>query len=135
MLHQIKVRMQLDLFRYFGKIRNMKINAVQAFRALAHETRLAVFRTLLKKGHEGMPAGQIAMRLDVPTSTLSTHLSLLEQTGLLYSRREKQRILYAVNLDGVQSLLRFLIEDCCAGKPEMCGYELKSHKNAASNAK
>ena len=127
--------MQLDLFRYFGKMRNMKINAVQAFRALAHETRLAAFRTLLKKGQEGMPAGQIAMRLDVPTSTLSTHLGLLEQTGLLYSRREKQRILYAVNVETMQSLLRFLIEDCCAGKPEMCGYEFKSCKSVTNHAK
>lgn len=106
----------------------MKTNAVQAFRALAHDIRLSAFRLLIKKGSAGMPAGQIALKLKVPASTLSAHLSQLEQAGLLLSEREQQRVLYFVNMDGTQSLIQFLLEDCCAGKPELCGYTLKTKK-------
>ncbi len=94
----------------------------ETFAALAHELRLAVFRLLLKRSPEGMPAGQIALRLQVPASTLSAHLAQLERAGLLKSWREQQRILYAVDTVGTKSLVSFLVDDCCAGQPELCGY-------------
>lgn len=103
----------------------MKLDAVNAFRSLAHETRLTIFRLLIKSGANGMPAGQIALKLKIPASTLSAHLHQLEQAGLLISRREQQRIHYGINLDGTQSLIQFLLQDCCSGKPELCGYSIK----------
>jgi ArsR family transcriptional regulator, arsenate/arsenite/antimonite-responsive transcriptional repressor len=91
------------------------------FAALASDIRLRVFRLLVSKAPEGMPAGQIAWRLEIPASTLSSHLAQLERAGLLRSWREKQRILYAIDTDGTQSLVGFLVNDCCGGQPELCG--------------
>jgi DNA-binding transcriptional ArsR family regulator len=97
-------------------------NAIEALAGLAQEHRLRVFRLLLREGPGGLPAGQIAERLGVPASTMSSHLAQLERASLLRSRRDQRRILYAVDLDGVPRLLAFLIEDCCQGHPELCGY-------------
>jgi DNA-binding transcriptional ArsR family regulator len=96
--------------------------AVETLAGLAQEHRLRVFRLLLREGPEGLPAGLIALRLGVPASTMSSHLGQLERAGLLKSRREQRRILYAVDLEGIRHLLAFLIEDCCGGHPELCGY-------------
>jgi DNA-binding transcriptional ArsR family regulator len=93
----------------------------EVFAALASELRLSVFRLLVGKAPEGMAAGQIALRLEVPASTLSSHLAQLERAGLLRSWREKQRILYAIDTDGTQSLVGFLVNDCCGGQPDLCG--------------
>jgi ArsR family transcriptional regulator, arsenate/arsenite/antimonite-responsive transcriptional repressor len=93
----------------------------KTFSALAHELRLAIFRLLVSHAPEGLPAGQIALRLQVPASTLSTHLMRLEQAGLLRSRRERQRIVYSVDTAGTRSLVDFLVRDCCDGQPELCG--------------
>ena len=95
------------------------------FAALAKPLRLSVFRLLVGLAPDGLPAGQIADRLDVPASTLSTHLAQLERAGLLRSWREQQRILYAVDTEGTRSLVGFLINDCCGGQPELCGYEAR----------
>jgi DNA-binding transcriptional ArsR family regulator len=97
----------------------------ETFAALANDLRLRVFRLLIACGPQGMAAGQIALRLQVPSSTLSSHLARLEQCGLLRSWRERQRILYAVDHGGTRELVGFLVEDCCGGKPELCGYESK----------
>jgi DNA-binding transcriptional ArsR family regulator len=93
----------------------------ETFAALAHELRLAVFRLLIGELPGGLPAGQIALRLQVPSSTLSTHLAQLERAGLLRSWREQQRIVYAVDSTGTRDLVRFLVSDCCGGQPELCG--------------
>lgn len=95
--------------------------ALEALSALAHETRLAVFRLLVSRGPDGMAAGQIADVLAVKASTLSTHLGLLERAGLVFAEREGRSIRYRVNLDGMRALLLYLMEDCCGGRPEVCG--------------
>lgn len=92
------------------------------FAALANELRLDVFRLLIGALPDGLAAGEIAQKLEVPPSTLSTHLAQLERVGLLKSRREQQRIVYAVNSEGTKSLVGFLVNDCCNGQPELCGY-------------
>jgi len=98
--------------------------AIGVFAGLAQEHRLRVFRLLVREGPGGLPAGQIAERLGIPPSTLSAHLAQLERAGLLRSRRDQRRIIYAVDLEGIRRLLAFLIEDCCQGRPEICGYGL-----------
>jgi DNA-binding transcriptional ArsR family regulator len=101
----------------------MKISrAVEAFAALAQEHRLAAFRLIIAEGPNGLPAGEIALRLAVPPSTLSHHLAHLERAGLLRSWRVDRRIFYAVDLEGTRELVSFLTEDCCQGHPEICGY-------------
>ena len=94
--------------------------ALEALAALAHPTRLEVFRLLMSHEPEGMCAGALAERLGVPSSTLSSHLAQLERAALLRSRRKGRQIFYAVNVEGTRELLTFLTEDCCRGHPELC---------------
>jgi DNA-binding transcriptional ArsR family regulator len=95
--------------------------AVAAFGALAQETRLAIFRLLVREGPGGLPAGAVAESLEVQPSTLSFHLAHLERAGLLRSWRVQRQIFYAVDFPGVRGLLAFLTEDCCQGHPAICG--------------
>lgn len=95
--------------------------AVAAFGALAQETRLEVFRLLVRAGPGGMTAGDIAETLKVPASTMSHHLATIERAGLATSRRESRSIFYAADYEGTRKLLAFLMEDCCQGRPEICG--------------
>lgn len=94
--------------------------AVEALSALAQETRLSVFRLLVRAGPEGMAAGEIASEIGVRPNTLSTHLTILEHAGLLGSRRDGRSIIYAADYDRMRNLLGFLMEDCCAGRAEIC---------------
>jgi ArsR family transcriptional regulator, arsenate/arsenite/antimonite-responsive transcriptional repressor len=97
------------------------LDAVSRLGALAHEVRLQAFRLLVKEGPSGMPSGEIADALQVPATAMSFHLSALERSGLLASRRLGRKILYAVQYEQVRALLAFLTEDCCGGRPELCG--------------
>jgi ArsR family transcriptional regulator len=99
----------------------MKISqAVNALAALAQETRLRIFRLLVPVGEIGIPAGEIAERLEIPSATLTFHLKELTNAGLIESRREGRSIIYSLKCDGMQSLLTFLAKDCCQGQPELC---------------
>lgn len=95
--------------------------AVAALAALAQETRLAVFRLLVRAGPEGVTAGAIADQAGVPPSTLSHHLAALERAGLVRSERESRLIRYRADYPGMRRLIDFLTHDCCGGHPEYCG--------------
>lgn len=95
--------------------------AVTALGALAHDTRLELFRLLVRLGAEGMPAGALAEALNVAPSTLSHHLAQLEHAGIVTARRESRHIFYAAAIPGINALLSYLIDDCCQGAPEICG--------------
>ena len=92
-----------------------------ALAALAQESRLRVFRLLVPAGEAGMPAGEIAERLDIPPATLTFHLKELSHAGLIESRREGRSIIYSLRVEGMRGLLTFLARDCCKGQPELCG--------------
>lgn len=99
---------------------NPQDSAVEALGALAHDTRLSVFRMLVKAGPEGLIAGAIAQAANVPPSTMSHHLGILERAGLVESERESRLVHYRADYDGMRRLLAFLMQDCCQGVPEMC---------------
>ncbi len=89
--------------------------AVAQFAALAHETRLAIFRLLVAAGNPGRPAGEIAGMLDLPPATLSFHLRNLKQAGLVTCRREGRSLIYRADLLAINALIAYLTENCCAG--------------------
>jgi ArsR family transcriptional regulator len=97
-----------------------KLTAIAALGALAQETRLDIFRLLMQKGPEGMPAGEIGARLAQPSPTMSFHLNQLRFAGLVTSRRESRSIIYSANFRAMTGLLAYLTENCCGGRPELC---------------
>jgi DNA-binding transcriptional ArsR family regulator len=99
---------------------------VKALGALSQESRLEAFRLLVRSGSEGMAAGEIARRLRIPHNTMSSHLSILANAGLIGSRREGRSIIYSIDFTGTRELLSFLMEDCCQGRPELCAPVLDS---------
>ena len=88
--------------------------------ALAQQTRLDVFRLLVKHEPEGLPAGEIARRLAVPQNTMSSHLGILARAKLVRTERQSRSIIYRANLVAVQHLVTFLLNDCCGGRTEIC---------------
>ncbi|WP_374576242.1 ArsR/SmtB family transcription factor [Phenylobacterium sp.] len=94
--------------------------AVKRLSALSQDSRLAVFRLLVRAGRQGVPAGEIARTLDITPNTLSAQLNILTNAGLATSRREGRSIIYAADYDGMSELLVYLMEDCCQGRPEVC---------------
>jgi ArsR family transcriptional regulator, arsenate/arsenite/antimonite-responsive transcriptional repressor len=94
--------------------------AIKRLSALAQESRLAVFRLLIKAGPGGVPAGDIARSLAITPNTLSAQLTILANAGLVTSRRDGRSIIYAAGYDGMSELLVYLMEDCCQGRPEVC---------------
>jgi DNA-binding transcriptional ArsR family regulator len=95
--------------------------AVASLGALAHANRLRIFRLLVKRGPSGMPAGEIADRVGMSATNASFHLKELDRADLLRSTREGRFVRYAIDVDGMRKLLNYLTEDCCQGRPELCG--------------
>ena len=95
----------------------MKIqDAVSALGALAQETRLDVFRLLVRAGSEGRAAGEIAEELGVPSATLSFHLKELKNAGIVSCEREGRSLIYSPNFSMMNDLLAFLTKNCCQGR-------------------
>src|SRR5436190_4302084 len=94
---------------------------VASLSALAHGNRLRIFRLLVKRGPSGLPAGVIADRVGMSATNTSFHLKELDRAGLLRATREGRFIRYAVDVEGMRFLLTYLTEDCCQGRPELCG--------------
>lgn len=95
-------------------------HVIKALGALAQAHRLRVFRLLVPVAPNGIAAGEIAARLGIPPSSLSFHLAQLEAAGLVRSWRRQRHVLYAAEPAGVRLLLRYLLAECCGGRPELC---------------
>jgi arsenate reductase len=91
--------------------------AAATFAALSQETRLELLHLLISESPHGLPAGVIASRLGIPSSTLSFHLAALERADLTYSTRHGRQIMHAARMAGVRQLLGFLAETCCGSRP------------------
>lgn len=87
--------------------------ALTAFDALSQETRLRMFRLLVRHGPDGAPAGALSEALNVPHNTLSFHLSHMSNAGLVVSSRRGRSIVYRANFEFFTNLIRFMVEDCC----------------------
>jgi DNA-binding transcriptional ArsR family regulator len=87
---------------------------ISGLAALAHETRLALFRELVRKGSRGESAGELARRLAIPPQTLSFHLKEMTNAGLLAARREGRFVYYVVDFDHARRLIGYLSDSCCA---------------------
>lgn len=92
-----------------------KSAALSALAALAQETRLDVFRLLVKAGPAGLPAGAIGEALEVPSATLSFHLKELKHAGVVSCRRVGRSLIYGADFAAMNALLGFLTEHCCQG--------------------
>jgi ArsR family transcriptional regulator, arsenate/arsenite/antimonite-responsive transcriptional repressor len=115
------IRQRLTIGLYFHSFGNMESNVViNALFALAQESRLAVFRLLVRTGAKGMAAGQIGELLNLPAPTLSFHLAQLSQAGLVKVRREGRSLIYAADYATMNALMGFLTDNCCAGDAAAC---------------
>lgn len=90
-------------------------SAIDALGALAQEHRLALFRLLVQAGDRGLAAGAIAEKLGVPNSSLSFHLTQLKNAGLVLQERQHRSLIYRANYSAMNSLVDYLMENCCAG--------------------
>lgn len=105
----------------------MEVKAViTALSALAQESRLRVFRLLVRAGAEGLAAGEISEKLDIPPATLTFHFRELTHAGIIESQRVGRSIRYSLRVEGMRDLLTFLTKDCCGGRPELCNPACKT---------
>ena len=95
-------------------------DAVNALASLAQSTRLSIFRLLVRAGDDGIPAGGIGERLELPGPTLSFHLNHLRHAGLVAFRREGRSLVYVAEFAAMNGLLSYLTENCCRGDPPGC---------------
>jgi ArsR family transcriptional regulator len=113
-------------FDYSGNVETTQI--VDALAALAHESRLKVFRLLVEAGPAGMPAGAIAEELELPPATLSFHLAHLARTGLVRARPEGRFVIYSADFQNMNALVGYLTENCCGGRA--CAPSVRTRRSA-----
>ena len=94
--------------------------ATAIFETLSSGVRLDAYRLLVKKGAEGMVAGEIASALDVPPTNMSFHLKALTQAEMLSVTQEGRFQRYRANIPLMMDLIAYLTEECCGGHPEQC---------------
>jgi ArsR family transcriptional regulator, arsenate/arsenite/antimonite-responsive transcriptional repressor len=110
----------------FDKYRIMKsIEVVKALSALAQESRLALFRVLVKRGPEGFTPSVLAEKLGIAAPTLSFHLKELQNAGLVSARREGRFLYYSSCFDRMRGLVGFLTDECCSQADEACDENCK----------
>ncbi len=113
--------------------------AIAALGALAHETRLEVFRLLVQRGPDGLSAGTIAQTLKLPPSSLTFHLQQLTHAGLITQRRLSRQLFYAADFAAMNAVVGYLTENCCGGgaacgpvcRPEKTGKAIATKRRSA----
>jgi DNA-binding transcriptional ArsR family regulator len=108
--------------------------ALAALAALAQESRLDIFRLLVRAGTDGTPAGRIGEELGLPSATLAFHLKELRTAGLATCTRHGRSLVYAAAYPTMNALLGYLTENCCQGDPAACGLGI-SDASAPVNVK
>ncbi len=99
---------------------------------LSHPQRMAVFRLLVRRCPDALPAGEIAATLQLKASTASVYLSALTRSGLITQERRGTSLLYRLNLDAAEGMVSELFLDCCRGRPDLCPPSLSTPAARAS---
>ena len=97
-----------------------KTTVITALAALAQDSRLDVFRLLVRAGKAGMPAGAVASALGLAPNTLTFHFDRLRQAGLVSCTRDGRSLIYAARFETMNALVEYLSENCCAGDASAC---------------
>lgn len=97
------------------------MQVIESLAALAQESRLTLFRLLVRRGPEGFTPTQLVAELEIPGPTLSFHLKELQRAGLIEARREGRFLYYSPNFPRMNELLGFLTENCCVLADKHCG--------------
>jgi len=96
-------------------------SVIESLGALAHEHRLAIYRLLVQRGPEGLPAGAIGQRIGLVPSSLTFHLQNLQRAGLITQRRDSRQLIYSADFTAMNGLVGYLTENCCGnGASECC---------------
>lgn len=93
---------------------------IDALSALAQASRLKAFRLLVEKEPDGIAAGELARLVSVPQNTMSAHLAILANAGLIKAERQSRSIIYRADLAAFRAITLSLLQDCCGGRPEIC---------------
>lgn len=97
-----------------------ELETIAALAALAQPTRLQTFRLLVEMEPDGVPAGELARIVGVPQNTMSAHLTILSNAGLISGERQSRSIIYRANFEGFRSVMLYLLQDCCGGNARLC---------------
>lgn len=100
-------------------------HVIEALGALAHEHRLGIYRLLVERGPEGLPAGAIGDSIGLVPSSLTFHLQTLQRAGLILQRREGRQLIYSADFDAMSGLVGYLTENCCTGSNRACATTCK----------
>lgn len=95
-------------------------DALSLLAALAHPTRLAAFRLLVKHEPAGLSTGQLVEHSGLAQSTFSTHLAVLVEAGLVVSEKRGRQMIQRADVGALRDLMLFLAKDCCEGHPDVC---------------
>ena len=90
-----------------------KQDVISALAALAHETRLDVFRALVRAGGAGRAPTALADALGIPKATLSFHLKELKNARLVSGERQGRSVTYRADFDAMRHVLTYLTQNCC----------------------
>jgi ArsR family transcriptional regulator, arsenate/arsenite/antimonite-responsive transcriptional repressor len=108
---------------------------IEALGALAHEHRLAIYRLLVQRGPDGLPAGTIGERVGLVPSSLTFHLQNLQRAGLIAQRRESRQLFYSADFAVMNGLVGYLTENCCGNSGSECCAPAVAAKPAKRAAK
>jgi DNA-binding transcriptional ArsR family regulator len=93
--------------------------ALEALGSLSQASRLDAFKLLVRHAPDGLPAGEVARKLDVPQNTMSAHLGILQRAELVKAHRHGRSIVYRADLDRLRALMLFLVRDCCGASADL----------------
>ena len=95
-------------------------DALSALAALAHSTRLAAFRLLVRHEPDGLSTGELVAASGLSQSTFSTHLAVLAKAGLVQAEKRGRQQIQRARMEQLRALMVFLARDCCQGRAELC---------------
>ena len=88
-------------------------NIAKSLKELGHPTRLLIYKSVMRAGDKGVAVGKVCGDIDIPNSTLSHHISSLVSAGLISQRREGRTLFCIANYEMRESVINFLLEECC----------------------